>query len=84
MLNISKYLEKITKNLNSGEILNKAISDIIQKHTGIQLKPDEFELRSNLIFLKTSPGAKNKIFISKSSIIKDIESNSSLKNVEIR
>jgi hemoglobin-like flavoprotein len=84
MLNISKYLEKIKQNINSGEILNNTIIEIIQKHTGVHLKPDDFELKNNLILLKTSPGVKNKIFISKNNITKGIENSSSLKNVDIR
>jgi len=84
MLNISKYLEKFKKNLESGEVLNNTISEIIKKHTGIELKPTDFELKNNLIVLKTSPGYKNKIFISKEDIVKDIQENSALKNVDIR
>jgi hypothetical protein len=84
MLNISKYLEKIKKNLNSGEILNNTIIEIIQKHTGVQIGLNDFELKNNVILLKTSPGLKNKIFISKNNIIKDIEGGSALKSVEIR
>lgn len=84
MLNISKYLEKFKKSLESGEILNSTISEVIKKHTGLDLKQGDFELKSNLIVLKTSPGYKNKIFIFKKDIIKDLEENSSLKNVDIR
>ena len=57
---------------------------VIKKHTGLDLKQGDFELKSNLIVLKTSPGYKNKIFIFKKDIIKDLEENSSLKNVDIR
>ncbi len=84
MLNISKYLEKFKKNLDSGEILNNTIVDIIKKHTEIELKLTEFELKNNQIILKTPPGVKNKIFISKEEIIKDIQENSALINVVIR
>lgn len=84
MLNISKYLEKFKKNLESGEILSNTIINIIKKHTGIELKITDFELKGNLLLLKTSPGVKNKIFIFKTCIIEEIESNSALKNVEIR
>ena len=84
MLNISKYLEKFKKNLESGEILNNTIIEIIKKHTDLDLKTSDFELKSNLVLLKTSPGIKNKIFIFKESIVKDIEENSALKNIEIR
>ena len=72
------------KNLESGERLNSTIAEIIKKHTEIELKITEFELKSNQIVLKTSPGVKNKIFIFKEDIKKDIEENSALKNVEIR
>lgn len=84
MLNISKYLEKFKKNLESGEILNNTIIEIIKKHTDIELKLTDFELKSNLVILKTSPGIKNKIFINKDSIVKEIEENSALKNLDIR
>lgn len=84
MLNISKYLEKIIKNLNSGEILNNIILDVIKKHTGVDIKLEDFELKNNIVALKTSPGAKNKIFIFKEDIIREIENKTKLKNVEIR
>ncbi len=84
MLNISKYLEKFKKNLESGEILNNTVIEIIKKHTDIELKLTDFELKSNLVILKTSPGIKNKIFINKDSIVKEIEENSALKNLDIR
>lgn len=84
MLNISKYLEKIKKNLNSGEILNNSIVEIINKHTNLDIKTNDFDLNNNIIKLKISPGAKNKIFMFKEGIVKEIEENSGLKNIQIR
>lgn len=84
MLNISKYLEKIARNINSGEILNSTIIEVVQKHTNIVLKLEDFEIRDNQIYLKTSPIIKNKIFIFKRNIIEDLEKTTALKNINIR
>jgi len=84
MLNISKYLEKFKKSLESGENLNNTIIEIIKKYTDIELKLSDFELKSNLVALKTSPGVKNKIFMFKSEISKEIQEKTALKNIEIR
>ncbi len=84
MLNISKYLEKIAKNINSGELLNSTIIEIVKKHTNIVLKPEDFEVRDNQISLKTSPTIKNKLFIYKRYITEDIERSTALKNINIR
>lgn len=84
MFNISKYLEKFKKNLESGEILNNIIKETIKKHTNIDLKIGEFELKNNVIVLKTTPSVKNKIFIFNEDIKREILNNSGLKNLEIR
>ena len=72
MLNISKYLEKFKKNLESGEDLNKRIIDVIKKHTNISLNSNDFEIKNYIIQVKSTPAVKNKIFISKNNIISDI------------
>ncbi len=84
MLNISKYLEKIKKNLNSGEVINSTIVEIINRNTGLGIKVGDFELRNNQILLKISPLAKNKIFIFKEKIKNEIEKETAIKNVDIR
>ena len=48
MLNISKYLEKFRKNLASGEDLNNNIILIINKHTGISINPNDFDIKNNI------------------------------------
>ena len=82
MLNISKYLEKFRKNLASGEDLNNNIILIINKHTGISINPNDFDIKNNIIYIKTTPSYKNKIFIFKEDILKEL--NQLSKIIDIR
>ena len=82
MLNISKYLEKFRKNLASGEDLNNNIILIINKYTGISINPNDFDMKNNIIYIKTTPSYKNKIFIFKEDILKEL--NQLSKIIDIR
>ena len=82
MLNISKYLEKFRKNLASGQDLNNNIILIINKYTGISINPNDFDMKNNIIYIKTTPSYKNKIFIFKEDILKEL--NQLSKIIDIR
>lgn len=84
MFNISKYLEKFKKSIESGEVLNESIVEIIKKHTGISLTTNDFEIKNNIIYINSSPIIKNKIFIFKSVLKEDIKSKTSVDFSDIR
>ncbi|MCX6701858.1 MAG: hypothetical protein NTX96_01525 [Candidatus Zambryskibacteria bacterium] len=85
MFNISLFLEKFSKNIQSVEIYKKQILDIIEKYTQIKISPKEIEIKNYIIYLKTSPAILNKIFIYKNKILEEIiQSIPNLKIVDIR
>ncbi len=84
MLNISKYLEKFVKKLQSESFSNNQILEIINNITSVSLKLEELELKNNIIYIKSSPAVKNKLFIYKEDILKEINLFSKIKIIDIR
>ncbi len=84
MFNIQKYLEKFSKNVASSEIQTKQIIDIIKKETDILVVLNNIEIKNNIIYIKISPAAKNKIFIFKNKIIDAINSSTGIKITDIK
>ena len=85
MFNISSFLEKFSKNIKTTEIYKKQILEIIQKQTQWDLTSESIELKDYIIYVKSSPAVKNKIFIYKNDIIKEITTSiSNIKIVDIK
>ena len=85
MFNINKYLERFSKNISSTEIQKKQISEIVEKHTHINILLEDVEIKNYILYIKSSPGVKNKIFIYKEKILEEISSLiSSIKIIDIR
>ena len=72
MFNISSFLEKFSKNINSAELRKKQILEIIEKQTQINIPPEEIEIKDYVLYIKSSPAVKNKLFIYKSKILEDV------------
>ena len=83
MFNISSFLNKLSKDINLAELNKKQILEIINKQTELNLPEKSVEIKNNVIYLKTFPAARNKIFIEKNKIIDQI-SKLSIKIVDIR
>jgi hypothetical protein len=84
MFNISNYLQKLTKNLNSAEDQKKLIISIIKNKTQLLFVEDEIEIKNNVLLIKSSPGQKNKIFIYKNNIIEELKNSLNLIITDIR
>ncbi|TSC70543.1 MAG: hypothetical protein CEO12_264 [Parcubacteria group bacterium Gr01-1014_46] len=84
MLNISKFLEKFKKNIETGELLNSRIIEIVKNKTGIVLNIGDFEIKEGVLYFKTSPMVRNKLFIYKDDLIRETNLLSGLKIVDIR
>ena len=84
MLNIAKFLEKFSKNLKSAEIYKKQILEIIEKQTQLQILPEDLEIKNFVLYIKSSPAVKNKLFIFKNKILEEIALTVSTKVVDIR
>lgn len=72
MFNISSFLEKFTKQIISSENSTKDIQNIIEKQTGIDCSALPFTIRNAVLYIETSPGIRNKIFMSKQSILEEL------------
>lgn len=74
MFNISSFLSKISKNISDTDNTKKIISESIYKNTNIDIKPEDFTIKNNIVYIDLSPTYKSKIFINKNKIISDIKS----------
>ena len=72
MLKIQKYLEKFSKNISLAELDKKKIIEILKKQTGLDFSPESVEIKDCIIYIKSSPAVKNKIFICKKNIFDEI------------
>ncbi len=84
MFNISDFLDKISKKLKSQEIYKKGILEIIERNTNIKISNDDLEIKDYIVYIKSSPAVKNKIFISKESLINEINNTLGIKITDIR
>ena len=82
MFNISNFLEKFSKNIQSNENDKRQILEIIKKQTGIELSNQSMEIKNYILYVNTSPAIKNKIFIYKKQILGEIN-NQSIKMIDI-
>ncbi len=72
MFNISKYLEKVVKQIDSKDLLKSKISHIIKISTNLDIEIEKIEVKEGVAYLKTNQAYLNKIFISKSRILKEV------------
>ena len=84
MFNISKFLERFSKNIRDVEIYKKQILEIIKKETNVDLEPDLVEIKNNIIYTKSSPAVLNKLFIYKQKILEDMAKSLPIKITDIR
>lgn len=84
MFNIQKYLDKLSQSLKSTDSQKEKIADIIEKHTQIKLSSKDLEIKDYIIYVKSSPAVKNKLFIYKEKILEDISVSVPVKIVDVR
>ncbi|MEI6843615.1 MAG: hypothetical protein WCK48_03895 [bacterium] len=84
MLNIAKYLEKFTKNVQSSEIQKNQIIEILKQQTDLDFTQDSIEIKKYILYIESSPAVKNKIFLYKKAILENIASSTSIKITDIR
>ncbi|MFA7216538.1 MAG: hypothetical protein WC095_00955 [Candidatus Paceibacterota bacterium] len=81
MFNISSFLSKISKNISDTDNLKKIISENIYKNTNIDIKPEYFTVKDNVVYINTSPTYKSKIFINKEKIISELSPFSNITDI---
>ena len=69
---IRDYLNKFKEILFSKEEIYKIIGDIIEKNISIKIEQKNISIKSNIIYIKTSPIVHNEILIQKEKILKDL------------
>jgi len=69
---IKDYLNKFKEILFSKEEIYKIIGDIIEKNISIRVEQKNISIKSNIIYIKTSPVVHNEILIHKEKILKDL------------
>ena len=84
MFNIASFLEKLSKNIKADELSKKQILEIIEKHIQINILPAEIEIKDYVLYVKSSPAVKNKLFIYKTKILEEIAQSLTVKVVDIR
>ena len=84
MFNIEKYLEKFSKDVRNAELHKNKILEIIQNQTQLHILPKNLEIKEGVLLVQESPAVKNKLFIYKEAILKDISIETPLKIIDIR
>lgn len=65
-------LEKISKRLQGNELYKLEIAKKITDIIGINIEPDQIEIKNNKLFLSISPTIKSLVFLKKDKILKEL------------
>lgn len=84
MFNIEKYLEKFKKNLKSNTLIIEKIVEVVERNTDIKIEKTNIELKDCVVYIKSNPLIKNKIFIYKEKILNDLSKEITDKIVNIK
>jgi hypothetical protein len=84
MLNISKFLNKFSKNIESNDDLKNKIIEIVKNTCQLELKEESIEIKENILIVNASPAIKNKLFIFKEKILEEISKTVSYKVINIK
>lgn len=84
MFNISKYLNTISKKVDSAENIKFLLAESIKKSTDLTVDFKNIEIKNFIAVLAISPTLKNIIFINKKGILDDFSSKTSEKIIDIK
>ena len=73
MNKIKDLLEKWRAVLSSGRAQTDAVREAVFEVVKIELKPEEVEIKNNIIFFKIKPIYKNEIFLKKDLIFLELK-----------
>lgn len=71
MFNISEYLKRVSKKLDSNIQTKEILSEIIKEQTNISIDQEKIEIKNYTAYIKTNQAVLNKIFINKNRIIEE-------------
>ena len=69
---IASFLENFKKTLLKSEHSTKIISEIITKHIASEISPDMVKIKSNIIYIQSSPIVRSEVLIHKQGILSDL------------
>ncbi len=84
MFNISSFLEKFNSQVGRAELNNKEICEIITLRSGIRCVPEQIEVKNYVLYVNVSPTFKQKLLMSKASILEELQHVSGMKITSIR
>lgn len=84
MFNISKFLGKFSKEVDSLEANKQKVSEIIKNVTGLNIEVGDIEIKNYIVYIKSNPSILNKIFISKVRLIESISNSTNIKIIDIK
>ena len=84
MFNIDKFLKKISKDVSDNELYKKNILEIIKNQSGLDIDINCLEIKDYILFIRSTPPIKNKIFIFKKNILENISNKLDIKIIDIR
>ncbi|MFC1730960.1 hypothetical protein ACFL6I_11565 [candidate division KSB1 bacterium] len=72
MKNITSFLKKFSNIKLTSRVIRKVVLDIL-KNKNIPITEDEIIYSNNVVYIKSNQIVKNEVFLSKDSILKEIE-----------
>jgi hypothetical protein len=81
MQTISDFLKKFSQLKPTARVVKEVVLDIL-KNKNIPITVDEIIYSNNVVYIKSNQIVKNEIFISKESILKEIENKLNKKTVK--
>ena len=69
MFNVADYLNKFKKLSESRDFLRNAVSGAVKDVCGIEIKPEDVDIRSGIARVNAKPVVKSEIFLKKSKIL---------------
>lgn len=76
MKNLSEFVQKLRNKFLSEEFKKNRVKEILFEETGFDFKPENMEMREEILFLKAPPVLKSEVFIKKEKILKKIKEES--------
>lgn len=73
MKNLFNLLERFSKSLNKDTLAKEAVAQVVFRHTRVNLKPENINLKDGVLEISASPVFKNEINLKESAIKSDLK-----------
>ena len=82
--NISNFLEKFSKNLQTANSQKEKIIDIIKKEIRVEIPKENIEIKNYTLYIKASPAILNVVFVNKTKILDEIRNSVPTKIIDVK